>query len=657
MKKIEKAAAAQNRRELARVPPKGDHHVLLVLPSGEERLEPLLDLSPHGVAVLLRAQRDLQAGAFLPRVCFFTNGECTLQCQATVREVTPVTSPDGTLATKIGLRLELLDSSEPGAPPIDTYNEPEVVADTVANLVRGKTSLRVHANGDTGRGLASVEVTRFARDPGELTVRVTEGDLNALETGATCELRGESFGTRLSLIAELVENAGVALRFKLPKRLTVWRNRVGGRVRSLPDNLEVTFESPFTKISKSRPVCDLSAKGLAFTGTSEDGLLVGMLLPTLIVRLPTGSVHARGVVRNVRSSGEGLLVGVEFISMPDASTRVLESFVDSNLHPLVRPAAVADVPRLWPVYEQAGLFGRSHAALSRTTATFEPVRRTLMSRARDLSLHMVGEGDDTIYGTAELLRTYVSTWSLQHIALRESAQHLTADQMVAPLVEAALRRKEFAHLHAILDPEKSRVSLAKLRTIPPDESGVWWSEKRLVGEPTKLQTRSDDVQDAAIGDIEWIIERCGELMRPLERAAFDITAPELRLGKIQRLYSNMGLGRQRFVRMAFSVGGPLGFSLIEVTSPGVSFPGYGELVRLYPTRREPSAREDALLALADDAIRVQRENGVERTQFLLDPRDAMVMEAAGYAWLGARIEMLASRNGASQIVNFINLAT
>lgn len=660
MKKSEKSEGAlgNDRRELTRVPPMGDHHVLLVLPSGEERLEPLLDLSPHGVAILLRAQRDLQAGAFLPRVRFFTNGECTLQCQATVRDIQPVTTADGTFASKVGLRLELLDAPEPAATPVDTYNEPEVVADTVSNLVRAKATLRVHVMGDAvGRGLAAVEVVRFVRDSGELTVRVNEGDLNGLETGATCELRGESFGTRLSLVATLLENGGASLRFALPNRLAVWRHRVGGRVRALPSDLEVTFESPFTKVARSRPVVDLSAKGLAFTGTSEDGLLVGMLLPTLVVRLPNGSVHARGVIRNVRSSGDSLLVGVEFISMPDASVRVLESFVDANLHPSVRPAAIADMQKLWPVYEQAGLFGRTHAALSRTTAAFEPVRRTLLSRARELVVHMVGEGDDTIYGSAELLRTYLGTWSLQHIGLRESAQHLTAEQLVTPLIEAALRRKEFAHLHAILDPDKSRVSLSKLRSIPQNEGGVWWSEKRLVGEPARLGARSDDVQSAATGDIDWLVERAAELLSPLERAAFDLTAPELRLARIQRVYSNLGLARQRFVRMAFSVGGPLGFSLIEVTTPGVSFPGYGELVRLYPTRREASARADALLALADDAIRIQRDNGVERTQFLLDPRDAAVLENAGYTMLGHRIELLSTRAGASQIVNFINLAT
>ena len=107
--------------------------------------------------------------------------------------------------------------------------------------------------------------------------------------------------------------------------------------------------------------------------------------------------------------------------------------------------------------------------------------------------------------------------------------------------------------------------------------------------------------------------------------------------------------------MAFSVSGPNGFSLVEVTTPGVSFPGTTELARLYPTRKDPPARRDALIALAHDAIRIHRENRIERTQLLVDVKDAPVLEDAGFVKVGTRIELIAGRNGASQIVNFINL--
>ena len=648
----------KDRRELERVTLAGDHFVLVALPSGEERLEPLLDLGPHGVAILLRTQRaDIAPGAFLPRVRFFVKGECTLQCQATVREVTQVPLEDGGFGLKVGMRLELLDSPEPSQPVVDTYSDAVIIADTVTNLVRAKATLRVHATGDNNpRGLATVEITRFSRELGELSVRITEGESTALETGATCELRGESYGTRLSLVANLTENGGVSLRFDLPTRLAVWRHRVGGRVRTLPPNLEVSFESPFTKTIRQRPLVDLSARGLAFSGAADDGLIVGMLLPTVVVSLPNGTVHARGVVRNVRPSGSTVMVGVEFVSMPDASTKVLEGFVDSNLHPQVRPASVADIQRLWPVFEKAGMFARSHAAMTPTIAKIEPVRRNLLSRARELIIHMVGGGDDTIYGTAELLRTYSATWSMQHVCVSETSQSLTADQLVVPLVEAALRRKDFDYLHALVDPERSRMGLARLRAMPPDENGIYWVERVLFNEPQRAASAVHDVQDAAPGDLDWVVERAREAVRPLERSAFDMgNASDLRLTKVQRLYGNVGIVRQRLVRMSFSPSGPNGFALVEVTTQGVSFPGYTELARLYPTRKDAPARRDALIALAHDAIRVHRENRVDRTQILVDTKDAPVLEEAGFVKVGTRIELIAGRNGASQIVNFINL--
>ncbi len=656
--KSDPPGGGSDRRELERVTAAGDHFVLVALPSGEERLEPLLDLGPHGVAILVRTQRaDLAPGAFLPRVRFFVKGECTLQCQATIREITPTKLEDGGMGVKVGMRLELLDSPEPSQPVVDTYSDSEIVADTVTNLVRAKAALRLHTIGDNNaRGLATVEIVRFSRENGELSVRVIEGETTALDTGETCELRGESYGTRLSLVAKLTENGGPSLRFDLPSRLAVWRHRVGGRVRTLPPNLEASFESPFTKTMRQRPLVDLSARGLAFSGSADDGLIVGMLLPTVVVRLPSGTVHARGVVRNVRPSGSSLLVGVEFVSMPEASTKVLEAFVDSNLHPQVRPASVADIPRLWPVYEKAGMFSRSHAAMSPTIAAAEPARRNMLSRARELVVHMVAGGDDTIYGTAELLRTYGSTWSMQHVCVSDTNKTLTADQLVVPLVEAALRRKDFSYLHALVDPDRSRMGLARLRAMPPDENGVYWVERVLFSEPQRPTSAVHDVQEATPSDLEWVAERAREVVRPLERNAFDMAnAADLKLGKVQRLYSNVGMVRQRLVRMAFSVSGPNGFSLVEVTTPGVSFPGNTELARLYPTRKEAPARRDALIALAYDAIRVHHEHRIERTQILVDTKDAQILEDAGFTRVGTRIELIASRNGASQIVNFINL--
>src|SRR4051812_5008290 len=104
---------APNKRLATRVAPPGDQFVVVQLPNGEERLEPVVDLSPNGLAILLRAQRpEIQPGTRLPRLRLFTQGECTLETTASVREVTQV-STDGALAWKIGLRLDQAVESAP----------------------------------------------------------------------------------------------------------------------------------------------------------------------------------------------------------------------------------------------------------------------------------------------------------------------------------------------------------------------------------------------------------------------------------------------------------------------------------------------------------------------------------------------------------------
>lgn len=632
--------------------------MLVTLPSGDERLEPLLNLSPHGVAILLRAQRsDIQPGNFLPRVRFFTNGECTLQCQATVRDVAQVSLETGGLGLKLGLRLELLESPEPSQPAVDTYSEPAIITDTLQNLMKAKTPVWLHAVGGNDRSPPRATVLRGSAASGELVLRLLDTGLPPQEHGACFELRGECYGTRLTLAANVVQHGGDVLHLTWPTRLAVWRNRIGGRVRRLPYEIEVEFESPFTQVRRARSVIDLSARGLAFTGVPDDGLLVGMLLPSISIRLRHGLVRGRGVVRNVRSSGENeLLVGVEFVGLEESSSRVLETFVDEHLHPHVRPAQASDLQRLWPIYEELGLFGRQHAALSPIIGRIETVRHSLLTRARDLCLHLVGGNDDTICGNAELLHTYSTTWSLQHVGARQDSQ-LSADQLVVPLVESGMRRKDFQMLHALLDPQRSRIALARLRGAHPDEESLVWSERVLVTEPegAEVGQSADEVQEAGVGDMEWVASRLAELFRPLERQALDLSAAELRLDRMARRYKTLGLERRRLVRMAFSVTGPLGFALVELTTPGVCFTGQCDLARLFATRKDARGRRDALLALARDAARLCREQGRSAPRFLLAPRDAELLVQEGYVSLGERVEVVASRTGAAQIVNFINL--
>ena len=649
------AKSPENRRSLPRAALPRESFVLIELPSGEERLEPLLDLSPTGVAVLLRTQRSaLQPGVVLKRLRFFTNGECTLETRAAVRDVQPTTLDDGSLGLKLGLKLEGSVIESKGDEPTAEYREPPIIADAVANIVAAKATVGLDASPE-------VAVLLFARADAKnhlVVLTLESGSAPTLRKSHDVELVTELYGTRLAVVAKYRERRGNELRFGWPSLVRVWKHRAGGRLRELPPKLAVVFESPFVAGEIRRPVIDLAPKGVAFVSESEDGLLVGMLLRSLCLALPKGTIQGQAVVRNVRPLPDGgFVTGVELTDVSDHSLKLLSEFVDSHFHPEVRTAKPEDLRLLWPLYDAMGLFPRPHIALSPVAPTIEATRLGLLNRGRSLHMQMVAGGSEQLLATAELLRTYGGTWSLQQVGARRDGD-LSADTVVVPLVQAALRRTDFTHLHTILDPKKSRDHLAKLLALKPEPNEVLIKKCVLVGatpEELSAKEQAHDVQEAQAADLNWITSRLADRLSQLEIVALRLTAGELRLEETGRFFHALGLRRERRVRMAMSVGGPLGFSLIEQSSAGLSLEGHADLARLFTVRTVGPVRQATLLSLAIDAVRLQRDGERRRVLALVAPDEARILTAAGFTALGERIEVVASRDGAQHVVNCLNL--
>lgn len=648
-------SATSNRRRLDRYIPPGDHFLLISLPNGEERLEPLMNLSAEGIALVLRTQRhDLQPGQLIPRIRFFTGGECTLECRARVRDVTQVSLEDGSVGLKLGLRLELPEGEELEDSETDTYQDIKIINDTLMNIIKTKSRMRFRQDDDQV-GLHILRFSPVHADDSTLTVELEEGEILPHRAG---KISGELYGASLTLHVQTTTQKGRSLTLMWPTRLEVRRRRIGGRLSRLNHKTVVTFEAPFCRTRLTRQVVDLSARGLAFEAQPTDGLIVGMLLPELTLHLQGALVRNRGVVRNIRlDHADRLLVGVEILHGSKSSARVLQNFVDQNLHPRVRHATLADLRRLWPVYERLELFERVHAALSPLMATVETTRSTLLSRAQSLTIHLVGGHDNELYGNAELIRSYANTLQLQHLGVLPGWQ-LTPDQLVLPLVETAMRRDDFQQLYAILDPSNSELGLSRLRNTEPDPQHVHWSEFVLFTDPTPESRRFDlsEVQDFTPDDRSWIQELLEQRFTKLQRLTLDLNRTELSLESIRREFQGFGLERKRRVRVLLSPSGPLGCSLIETTSPGANFQGYLDLVRIVPRRKDEAGRREAYRTLARDAVQSQLYQAARRrTLVLVPPDDAWLLSDTEFEQLGSRIEVCASRSGAAQIANFVSL--
>ncbi len=640
---------AENKRQAKRVPPPGDHFVMVQLPSGEERLEPLLDLSAGGLAILLRAPRfEVAPGTRLPRLRLFTAGECTLDCAATVRDVMQVSTAELGVAFKVGLAV---DGGEPvqAALSAEQDDDPRVLRDTVGNLVAAKAAGRLLSSRGSD-GPAAV-LTSVSADGKVLTLQLTGRASGLPKAGESCRFVTELYGSRLGLESVFIGHARGKAQVGAPRRLMVWRQRAESRVR-VSHKLSVDFEAPFSRARRARPVVDMSPGGIAFVADPQDGLVVGVLLTGLSLRLPTGLISGRGVVRNVRQDHGRLIAGVELVGLSERHARLLAEFVTAAVHPQIRFAGAADLKRLWTVWAGVGLFARERAATSPQSGRVETTRKVLLGRGKDLLLCAVGEHEEELGGCAELVRLHQSTFTLQHVGTLAAAR-LSVDQLVIPLAERAAARKDCRFVHGLFGPtpmpppargaRNEPVSLRRYALMRPGEG------------MTPETALPADVDEATASDCDWIVQKLRDRLGKQELAALDLGPAQLQLPGVGAQYRALGLSRRRVVRLASAVGGPLGFSLLETASPGVCFGVAGDLGRLFATDKSPQARSAALVSLAHDALKQAKDASRKEPALLVAPEDAPLLEDAGFVSEGELVELVLEKAGAAQLANFVQL--
>ena len=207
--------------------------------------------------------------------------------------------------------------------------------------------------------------------------------------------------------------------------------------------MRVQARLPFADRTAQFQVADLSSRGFAFEANPDDMITVGMVLPNIDLRLPHGLVRGRAVVRNVRTQGAKVAVGVALHDLSPASERALNEFVDAHTSPNVRAARSGDLPQLWSLYKEVGLL--DPAAPSRQLKHMESTRAALLTRGQQLLVQLITGGGEEVAGSAELLRVGERTWRLQQVALRPGTP-FDLNSLLQPLMQAAQRRTDCGYI-------------------------------------------------------------------------------------------------------------------------------------------------------------------------------------------------------------------
>ncbi|HET6344929.1 MAG TPA: PilZ domain-containing protein, partial [Myxococcota bacterium] len=417
------------------------YQVLVELPTGEVRLESVLALGGGLAEVAYRGPTgSLRPGTLLANVQLFADGLRVLTCPASVQDL----QGEGQEAL---LTLALQTTREEADAPVQ---RDDLVTKTVQSLLEARASASLTIDGATLPGQAFL--ARAEADPRRLVIEMQLPEGSVLPApGRVCEVTCLLVGARVVLLAKVHSHktgrrATSELHLRWPHTLRASKKRVGRRVRKLETPLRMQARLPFAAQADTYPVADVSMNGLAFEASADTWLAVGMVIPSLDLRLPQGTVRARGVVRNVRPVGGRLSVGLALQDLAPAHARTLSDFVDAQVYPHARPATPRDLSQLWDLYRQRGL--PLHPLAPKAVSRFESLRSLLLGRGGALLTQIV-LGDQALQATAELVRVGEKALRLQHVAAQTDPP-TPLGAALPPLIGAALKRSDWAFVQVLL---------------------------------------------------------------------------------------------------------------------------------------------------------------------------------------------------------------
>lgn len=627
--------------------------VFVELPTGECRLEPLLALSVQHLSILFRGSATaLHVGAAFSSVRVFgagsDAGNCILAGSAIVADVLPTGQP-GTC--KVTLQLQAIQGE-----PVDSFAEPDIIAETVKNLLDAKARTAVSVP-VLGREPATGTFLRSEGEPQGLILEM-HGSVADFAPGQACELVTQFYGNRLGLVGKIQRIAtgrrgAIEVLVSWPTLLKKTPHRIASRIRSLPAAVRAHATLPFATAPQVLSVVDLSPRGFGFTAMPGDALALGMVIRNVDLHLPHGVVRAHAVVRNVRvMPDKSLAVGVALKDLTPAAERMLAEFVNSQAYPTARLGRPGDAAQVWPLYRAAQLIDSDPAVAMRSMRQFEATRATLLARGASLLIQMVSGDDTQVQSSADLVRTREKTWSLMHLAHKPEQG---GEAVLMPLFQTAMRRADVGYVHALIRVEDVLQALSSLATLPHGtelSTRVW---TLVTGMPAPLAADvSDEAHDAGPDDRPWVLRKLEQVLTPLECAAHDITDRQLTGNELGRYYRGVGLDAARIVRLANSISGNLGFSLIDNVASGISLEPWANTARLYPTGISTAGRRSALMTLAQDAGTVQARLG-HPARYLVSPADAELLTGGALQNRGSYIEIVVARDAVDKLMEVLDL--
>jgi hypothetical protein len=367
------------------------------------------------------------------------------------------------------------------------------------------------------------------------------------------------------------------LRFTLPTAIEQLRRRGSARFRpALASPILARLHSPFAPGALARQVHDASSTGLSFDfDPAHDLFPLGMHVPSIELQLGTETVCVRGRVTNITPLGNDgrARCGIELEGLSDAERGHLAELIVRQQFLGLGDGGRVGFDEMMQFFRDSRFLTPQREQASPLTADVQRTFEALAEAPSTLFKSVVFREGERIVGHISSVRSYRRTYSIQHLAAAVGRQ--------AGLILSLGNAEYLMHN---LDFEFIKMWFHAKNLFP---SRIFGGFARKVFDPALCTLRrfghvtlSTAQPTAPVPGVD-VIEASGDDLAVVERyfvaneapllvRADDLTRNALALNELHAQYRTAGLQRRRRVLIAFDGTTPLGFALLEVSSPGLN---------------------------------------------------------------------------------------
>lgn len=376
--------------------------------------------------------------------------------------------------------------------------------------------------------------------------------------------------------------------------------RLAGRRKSVRHHLQTPEKCMITSEEVGRIggyVLDLTEMGARIETVEE------IPSPPKFVEFTTEldgiEIKLEAEVRWIESLQGKSAMGIKFVFMQSDAREKILSYLIPKIRPHLSDVREDELDRVIEIYETVNYFGETGKGGkgNKILEQFRDVWGRLLKQGRHLGRLLCTREANRITGVCGLSRVYTSTWLIHSMAGLRGIDILPAEHLRLGLMEILERdvTTEFIMGFFLSSKHYSQKYYISAVSVVRDPDQHFWFTLNVVDcdideiETEKIQEGECEIANE--DETEMFCELIKNCYPPIYLQSISLDRKDVGIGQLSNEYERLGIERARLLFVQRRNNQPIGFCLLEISSPGLTLNGCTDGMWLYPCESAKTSKE------------------------------------------------------------------